>query len=329
MIKYLQSKTVKIALSATIAIIVSNYMGLQFGVTSGIIAILSIQDTKKEALQVGGRRIITSTLAIFLSFILYLLLGSNPIVFGLFLLIFIPTAQMIKMSEGIAVGAVLSTHLLISNDINLFWVINEAKLTVVGIGVAIMFNLYTASLEDEFEKNKLRIEEYYRAILSDMAVTLITQAVPVYEKEILVNVEKLVEKSKAMAQLINNNNLFKKNSYYINYIEMRILQLDTMKRMKRHFSRFYMTYDQTKILSEFTNDVAMNIHEDNDCLELIEKLNFLRRDYASMELPKNRDEFENRALLFQFLNDLEDFLIIKKEFKQSFKNIVSDYRVPQ
>ena len=50
MIKYLQNKTVKMALSATIAIIISNYIGLKFGVTSGIIAILSIQDTKKEAL---------------------------------------------------------------------------------------------------------------------------------------------------------------------------------------------------------------------------------------------------------------------------------------
>jgi len=318
MIKYLQSKTVKMALSATMAIILSNYIGLQFGVTSGIIAILSIQDTKKEALIVGGRRIITSALAIFLSFILYLLLGNNPIVFGLFLLIFIPIAQMLKMSEGIAVGAVLSTHLLISSDINLYWIINEAQLTVIGIGVAMMFNLYSASLEYEFEKNKHRIEDYYRAILSDMAVTLITQAVPVYEQEILLNVEKLVEKSKAMAQVINNNNLFKKNDYYINYIEMRIIQLDTMKRMKKHFSRFYMTYEQTKILSEFTNEIAMNLHENNDCIELIEKLNLLRKGYASMELPKNRDEFENRALLFQFLNDLEDFLIIKKEFKQSF-----------
>ena len=57
MIKYLQSKTFKIALSATIAIIISNYLGLKFGVTSGIIAILSIQDTKKEAFvnDKGGR----------------------------------------------------------------------------------------------------------------------------------------------------------------------------------------------------------------------------------------------------------------------------------
>jgi uncharacterized membrane protein YgaE (UPF0421/DUF939 family) len=321
MIKYIQSKTFKMALSATIAIAISNYIGLKFGVTSGIIAILSIQETKKEALLVGGRRIVACIVSILLSFLLYILLGNNPIVFGLFLLVFIPITIMLKIDEGMVVGAVLSTHLLTSTNIDVSWIINEAYLTVIGIGVAMLFNLYAESLEEEFEKNKKRIEDYYRSILSDMAVSLLTQTVPVYEQEILLGVEKLVEKSKVMAQIINNNNLFKKNDYYVNYIEMRIIQLDTMKRMKRHFSRFYMTYEQTRILSEFTNDVAMNLHEDNDCIELIDKLNLLRKSYERMELPKNRNEFENRALLFQFLNDLEDFLIIKKEFKESFQSI--------
>ncbi|MDR3598813.1 aromatic acid exporter family protein [Clostridium sp.] len=319
MMKYLQSKTFKMALSATIAITISNYIGLQFGVTSGIIAILSIQDTKKEALLVAGRRIIACATAIFLSFLLYLLLGNNPIVFGLFLLIFISITKGLKIEEGMVVGAVLSTHLLTSTNINASWIINEAQLTVIGIGVAMMFNLYTASLEEQFEKNKTRIEDCYRAILSDMAVSLVTQTVPTYEKEILLEVEELINKSKIMAQIINNNNLFKKNDYYVSYIDMRIIQLDSMKRLKRHFSRFYMTYDQTKILSKFTNDIAMNLKEDNDCIELIDNLNLLRKDYANMELPKNRNEFENRALLFQFLNDLEDFLNVKKEFKENFK----------
>ena len=79
-----------------------------------------------------------------------------------------------------------------------------------------------------------------------------------------------------------------------------------------------MTYDQTKLLSEFTQDVAVNIYADNDCRQLIEKLNVLREEYKAMELPHNREEFENRALLLQFLNDLEDFLMIKREFKKKF-----------
>lgn len=318
MIKYLQSKTVKVALSATIAIFISNYIGLEFSVTAGIIAILSIQDTKKEALLVSGRRIIAATVAVILSFVLYILLGNNPIIFGVFLLIFIPITMFFKVEEGLVVGSVLSTHLLTSTNINIYWIMNELALIAIGIGVAMMFNLYTISLDEEFEKNKEKIEEIYRLILSDMAVSLVTQAVPIYDREVLLNAEKLIKSSKTIAQKINNNYIFKSDNYYVNYIDMRIAQLDTIKRMKKHFSRFYMKYEQTILLSEFTNNVAINIHEDNDCIELINKLALLRREYEMMELPKNRDEFENRALLFQFLNDLEDFLIIKKEFKESF-----------
>ena len=254
MIKYLQSTTVKIALSATIAILLSNYMGLEFGVTSGIIAILSIQDTKKEALLVGGRRVVSSTVAILLSFLLYLLFGNNPIVFGLFLLIFIPITKILKVEEGMVIGAVLSTHLLMSTNINASWIINEGKLTIIGIGVAMLFNLYTASLEKDFEKNKEKIEEQYRLILSDMAVSLVTQAVPIHEQEVFLKVEDLIKNTKFMTQRINNNHLFKNDNYYVSYIDMRIIQLDAIKRMKRHFSRFYMTYEQTKILSEFTKE---------------------------------------------------------------------------
>lgn len=320
MIKYLQTKTFKMVCSATIAIIISNNFGLQFGVTSGIISILSIQDTKKEALQIGGKRMISSTIAILLSYVLYVLLGNNPIVFGLFLLIFIPVTKALNISEGMVVGAVLSTHLLMSSNINTSWIINESKLNAIGIGVAMIFNLYTPSLENEFEKNKARIEDYFRAMISDMAVSLVTQAVPMYEQSVLFSAERLIKDTKALTQIINNNSLFKSNDYYMNYVDMRIIQLETIKRMKRHFSRFYMTYDQTRILSEFTNEVALNIHEDNDCVELINKLNGLRKEYENMELPKNRTEFENRALLFQFLNDLEDFLSVKKEFKELYKN---------
>jgi uncharacterized membrane protein YgaE (UPF0421/DUF939 family) len=318
MMKYLQSKTFKMALSATIAIIISNYIGLKFGVTAGIIAILSIQETKKEALLVAGRRLIACAAAILLSFLLFWLLGNSPIVFGLFLLIFISGTILLKIEDGMVMGAVLSTHLLSSTDINVSWIINEVQLTIIGIGVAMLFNLYSSSLDDEFDKNKARIEDCYRGILSDMAVSLVTQTVPIYEKKILLEVEGLVNKSKLIAQAINNNNLFSINNYYVSYIEMRIIQLEVIKRMKRHFSRFYMTFEQTKILSEFTNNVAMNLHEDNDCLELLERLNLLRKDYKNMELPKNREEFENRALLFQFLNDLEDFLNAKREFKEYF-----------
>lgn len=318
MIRYLQSKSFKMALSATISVLVSNYLGLKFGVTSGIIAILSIQDTKKDAVVVSIKRISAAIIGILLSYVLYIILGNSAVIFGVFLLVFIPLTMKLNILEGMVPASVLSTHLLTSGNINTSWIINEVLLTVVGVGVAMMFNLYTISLEEDFENNKGKIEEYYRNILADLAISLVTQKLPVDEKEVFDYVENLINETKIMAQKIYKNYFLKRNEIYISYIDMRSAQFETLKRMKRHFSRFYMTYEQTKLLSEFTQDVAVNIHADNDCRALIEKLNVLREEYKSMELPKNRDEFENRALLLQFLNDLEDFLMLKREFKKKF-----------
>ena len=316
--KFFNNSTFKMAISATIAIFIAQGFKLEFAVTAGVIAILSIQNTKREAIIIGARRIISATIAVILSYLLYVLLGNNPLVFGVVLLIFIPIAKKLKIEEGIAVGAVLSTHLLVNNNIDLGWIVNEEAITFIGIGVASLFNLYMPSLDDKFNENKETIEKLYRDIISDMAKSLVTKAIPVNEKKRLEKVESLVEDTRSLAYKINNNNLFKKNLYFVDYIEMRSKQLEAIKRMMSHFSRFSITYDQTLIMSKFTENIANNIYADNDCVELICKLNNLRNNYKEMQLPKTRDEFENRAMLFQFLNDLEDFLLIKKEFKKTY-----------
>lgn len=316
--KFFNNSTFKMAISATIAIFIAQGFKLEFAVTAGVIAILSIQNTKREAIIIGARRIISATIAVILSYLLYVLLGNNPLVFGVVLLIFIPIAKKLKIEEGIAVGAVLSTHLLVNNNIDLGWIVNEEAITFIGIGVASLFNLYMPSLDDKFNENKETIEKLYRDIISDMAKSLVTKAIPVNEKKRLEEVESLVEDTRGLAYKINNNNLFKKNLYFVDYIEMRSKQLEAIKRMMSHFSRFSITYDQTLIMSKFTENIANNIYADNDCVELICKLNNLRNNYKEMQLPKTRDEFENRAMLFQFLNDLEDFLLIKKEFKRTY-----------
>lgn len=317
---FLKRNTFKMAVSATIAIFIAEGLGLKFGVTAGVIAILSIQDTKKEALLVGGRRVISATIAVVLSYLLYVLLGNNSLVFGLFLLIFIPITKKFKIEEGMVVGAVLSTHLLVSSNIDLSWIFNEEAVTFVGIGVASLFNLYMPSLDDKFNINKEFIEEQYRNIIFDMSKSLITKAVPVNERRRLREVEDVIEETRTIAYKINNNYLFKEELYYIDYIEMRVKQLDTIKRMTSHFSRFSITYEQTLIMAKFTENIATNIYADNDCIELLYELKKLRTSYKEMPLPKTREEFENRAMLFQFLNDLEDFLLIKKDFKRIYRN---------
>ena len=308
------------AISATIALIIGNILGLQYATVGAVIAILSIQDTRKKALIISYKRIVACSIGILLSVILYSLLGNRPLIFGLFLIILIPLTSRLKVQEGMVPSVVLSTHFLVADNITIALIFNEILLMIIGIGVAAIANIFMPSLEDKFRDDKEWIEEHYRIIISKMSKSLITHTVDIDEQKIINEVEKRLYESKETAYKIVNNHFFKSSSYYTDYINMRINQFDTIKRMRLHFQRFNIPVEQMNVMADFTLCVAENISEMNDCKSLLRDLDILRSEFKKMELPKTREEFESRAQLLQFLNDMEEFLLIKRNFFTTMKN---------
>ncbi|WP_294134767.1 aromatic acid exporter family protein [uncultured Clostridium sp.] len=318
--KYIYNLAFKMAISATIALIIGNILGLQYATVGAVIAILSIQDTRKKALIISYKRIVACSIGILLSVILYSLLGNRPLIFGLFLIILIPLTSRLKVQEGMVPSVVLSTHFLVADNITIALIFNEILLMIIGIGVAAIANIFMPSLEDKFKDDKEWIEEHYRIIISKMSKSLITHTVDIDEQKIINEVEKRLYESKETAYKIVNNHFFKSSSYYTDYINMRINQFDTIKRMRLHFQRFNIPVEQMNVMADFTLCVAENISEMNDCKLLLRDLDILRSEFKKMELPKTREEFESRAQLLQFLNDMEEFLLIKRNFFTTMKN---------
>lgn len=318
--KYVYNLAFKMAISATIALLIGNALGLQYATVGAVIAILSIQDTRKKALIISYKRIVACSMGILLSVILYSLLGNGALIFGLFLIILIPLTSRLKAQEGMVPAVVLSTHFLVANNITIALIFNEVLLMIIGIGVAAIANIFMPSLEDNFKYDREWIEEHYRIIISKMSKSLITHTVDIDEQKIINEVEKRLYESKETAYKIVNNHFFKSSSYYTDYINMRINQFDTIKRMRLHFQRFNIPVEQMNVMSDFTLCVAENIREMNDCKSLLMDLDILRNEFKKMELPKTREEFESRAQLLQFLNDMEEFLLIKRNFFITMKN---------
>ena len=318
--KYIYNLAFKMAISATLALIISNILGLQYATVAAVIAILSIQDTRKKALVISYKRIVACSIGILLSVILYSILGNRALIFGILLIILIPLTSRLKVQEGMVPAVVLSTHFLVANNITITLIFNEILLMIIGIGVASVANIFMPSLEDKFKDDKEWIEEHYRVIISKMAKSLITYTVDIDEQKLINKVEKRLYESKETAYKIVNNNFFKSSSYYTDYINMRINQFDTIKRMRLHFQRFNIPVEQMNVMAGFALCVAENIREMNDCKSLLRDLDILRNEFKKMELPKTREEFESRAQLLQFLNDMEEFLLIKRNFFTTTKN---------
>ena len=130
--KYIYNLAFKMAISATIALIIGNILGLQYATVGAVIAILSIQDTRKKALIISYKRIVACSMGILLSVILYSLLGNRALIFGLFLIILIPLTSRLKVQEGMVPSVVLSTHFLVANNMDNSRIANNPESIVRG-----------------------------------------------------------------------------------------------------------------------------------------------------------------------------------------------------
>ena len=61
-------------------------------------------------------------------------------------------------------ASVLSTHLLLAEQINFNWIVNEFLITFIAISVASIANLFMPSYEKKFNEDKEYIEEGYKNI---------------------------------------------------------------------------------------------------------------------------------------------------------------------
>lgn len=312
--RFIGVRTWKTGVGTVIAMIIAKELGLSYWVSAGIITILSIQSTKRESLRIAFKRIESVIVALIISSILFLTLGFNSVVFGIYLLIFIPLTVRMKVTDGIVVSSVLVTHLLIEKQVNTYWILNELGLMLVGVLVALALNSYMPKNEEKIKEDIDYISEKIKEIFMDMAYSLRTHSVSINQQRLFNELENRLCIAKKRANDNFNNYLFSDVRYYVNYIEMREVQFQILEYMREHFSRISITVKQTELVANFTEEVASVIGKEVNANILINRLNRLRKDLSEQELPVTREEFENRAMLFQFLNDLEFFIETKKRF---------------
>ncbi|WP_163654037.1 aromatic acid exporter family protein [Listeria sp. PSOL-1] len=311
-------RTFKTAIGATIAILLAQWLGLEYAVSAGVITILSIQNTKKSSLLLAVQRIYSTVLALSISAIFFLITGFNAFSFGLFLLVFIPIAVKLKVADGILVSSVLVTHILAQKSLSLYWFGNEMLLMMIGAGLGILLNLYMPKLEVNLKNEQLKIEAIMRQILFSMSQGLKNQSAYLDNDRRFTELKTALSKMQKNASQNHDNHFFGSSHYYVQYVDMRLVQYRILTQMKRHLIAFEVSNEQSMALASLTEKTALELAEDNSAASLIEAITKMVRDFRKTELPKTREEFENRAVLFQFMNDFRYLLEVKHDFHMEF-----------
>lgn len=307
-------RTIKTAISATLAMIVGNSVGLMFPTSAGIIAILSVTNTKKSSLKTGLNRLLSLALATILAYLSFSLIGFTPIAFGFYLLLFIPLAVRFNLSAGIVVSSVLVSHYLTEASLAPQLILNEFLLMTIGVGFALLLNLYMPDRENDIKEKQQKIEAEFREILDDMASFLNNHS---KERDLFLpcqELKNLIKGGEEWARNHSENHLFGSNHYYRDYFYMRRTQNNILQDMLTILEKITVEQEQVAGLKDLLRHTAVAFAEENDGQEILDKIYHVYENYRNKELPKTREEFENRAKLFQFLQLFQAFIEVKADF---------------
>ncbi|RFU69210.1 aromatic acid exporter family protein [Bacillus sp. V59.32b] len=307
-------RTMKTALGATLAIMIAQFFGLDNFASAGILTILCVQVTKKKSLKAAWSRFLACLLAIVFSAILFEAIAYHPIVIGLMLLLFIPTTVTLKIQEGIVTSSVIVLHFYMAGNLTVDLVLNETALIIIGIGVALIMNLYMPSLENKLVTYRVEIEKNFSVILREIVNYLRTNESDWDGKEIT-ETNQLLEEAKTMAFRDVENHFLRGEDVYYHYFKMREKQFEIIERILPLVTSIPTNVRQSGILADFIQELSENVHPQNTAIVYLQQLEEMRGKIKEMELPKTREDFESRAALFQLVREMERYLEIKLSFK--------------
>lgn len=307
-------RTIKTALGTTISILLAQALGLANYASAGILTILCIKPTKVKSVKASWDRLLACVIAMAFSALFFEIFAYHPLIIGLMLLVFIPTAVWVKAQEGIVSSSVIILHIYMAGHVTFGLILNELAIILIGVGVALLMNLYMPSVENKLIEYREKVEANFYQIMKEVVHYLRTNDGRWSGSEIT-ETTKLIDEGKSLAFRDVENHLRRNENLFYHYFKMREKQLEIIERIIGLVAPLPVTVVQGKMIADFLEELAEYISPGEVPKDFLEKLLKMRRKFQNMELPKTREEFEVRAVLLQLTKEIEQYLVVKRSFK--------------
>jgi uncharacterized membrane protein YgaE (UPF0421/DUF939 family) len=312
-------RTLKTGIGTALAISLAQFFQLDNFVSAGILTILCIQNTKKKSVQASSSRFAACVIAMLFSAAFFEFIAYHPAVIGLLLLVFIPVTVSLRIKEGIVTSSVIILHVYSAGNVTLGLFENELGIIVIGIGIALIMNLYMPSVENKLAGYQEQIEANFYKIFCELINHLKTNQSDWDGREIT-ETEELLKEAKTLAFKEVENHFLRHEDLYYLYFKMREKQFEILQRILPIAASISIKVEPGKKIAHFLEELSQHIHPGNTALFYLKKLYDMKVEFEQMELPKTREEFEVRAALYQFVREMEQYLLIKSSFKGIQKN---------
>ncbi len=318
----------KIAFGSFIAVLIAESLNIQNATSAGTIALLTIVTTKWETLRLSCFRLITYALTVVLAWISFAHIDIGWEAYGIFIFLLVLISETLNVGATISVNAVIGIHFLTSKDFSVDFILNELMLVIIGISIAIILNLF--HLNESHRKylitNMRYTEKKLQDILSEFASYLMGNEM---SEDVWKDIESLEEQIKMFrgeAFEYQENTFNTHTGYYVEYFEMRQQQCEILNNLHYETMKIRNLPAQAKVVADYILYLKEYVLEKNSPEAQMKRLKELFEEMHQAPLPKTREEFEARAILYHVLMDIEEFVLYKSKFVENMdKNKLKKY----
>ena len=298
--------SIKMIFSAVFSILVAQVLHLDFAISAGIVAILTIQPSKRETFSTAIARFYGFVIAIVISFICFKIFGITTLGFFVYLAIYVFICQKFRWYSAIAMNSVLISHFLSIGLMNFQTIVNESLIFLIGVLFGILVNLHLHKNTKEMNRLKNLLTKQIQNIIKRMSQRIIDQNLQNYDGKCFIQLNKDFYLAKEIAD-VNYKNQLKKDDSEIKYLENLGNQIGILYEMYKRVKNIKTQPSTAKIISDFLQKVSEEYPIKNNEL-LLKEFNSLWKEMKNRPLPQTRQEFEDRAELFTLLELIAEFL---------------------
>lgn len=318
-IKKIVLRAIKIGVGSSVALVIASMLELEQVAPAGTIALLTLMSTKWDTVRLSVYRILSFFIAVLLAGTIFNFIDHGWIGYGLYVFANVLIAGALDWMGTISVNALVGVHFLTSGEYTVEFVRDELLLVVIGVVIALIMNLFN----DDHNRRQdiidgMRYVEYQlQAIIGELAMYLSGKPM---EQNVWLDMRALeadIQEYVMEAQEYQENTFQSHPGYYIDYFEMRYQQCKILHNLHSEMRKVRAMPVQAHVISEYLLYMKQHVVEVNIPEKQLEKLEKLFEDMRRERLPRTREEFESRAILYHILMDIEDFLLTKKKFVDS------------
>lgn len=310
-------RTIKLIFATVLAIYLADWLGLAYATSAGIIAILSLLETRKSSFKMARQRFVSTVLALTIAYGAFAVLGFDIWVLALYLFLYVPIAYRFQLEAGIAPATVLVTHLLLEKNISWEFLANELGLFLIGASLALLLNLYMPSQEKKIAAYHEEVKDLLKQILLRFESFLLNGDGR-NEATLINQLDQVLQDALKVVYLDRHNQVFNQTNYQVHYFEMRKAQNNILRSMAQIINRCQLEGRESIILASLFERTAQQLSRENPARELLLDIELFHQMFRERPLPTSRQEFETRATLFQLLHDMEAFIQLKVDFYQEY-----------